>query len=61
MKQIFLAGSAIGLVTAAVPAWAKSADEEGAAQTGGIIVSATLESTLFSKNPIALTAITPCH
>jgi iron complex outermembrane recepter protein len=57
MKRIILAASASLLAISATPAFAQ-ADEEAAAAEGDIIVTATRETTLLSKTPIAITAIT---
>jgi iron complex outermembrane recepter protein len=58
MKNILLACTASILAIAATPALAQQAQTAEEAQAGDIIVTATRESTLLSKTPIAITAIT---
>jgi iron complex outermembrane recepter protein len=57
MKRILLAASASIFAMTSMPAFAQDSTDE-AAETGDIIVTATRETTLLSKTPIAITAIT---
>jgi iron complex outermembrane receptor protein len=55
MKKLLLAGTAMVFGITAAPVFAQDADDAAAA--GDIVVTATRESTLLSKTPLALTAI----
>jgi iron complex outermembrane recepter protein len=57
MKKILLAATASVFAMTAAPAWAQDSADE-AVESGDIIVTATRETTLLSKTPIAITAIT---
>lgn len=56
MKRALLASAAIFASAISVPAWAQAADET--ANDGDIVVTATRTSSLLSKTPIAMTAVT---
>jgi iron complex outermembrane recepter protein len=57
MKKLFLAATASVFAMTAAPAWAQDSADE-AVESGDIVVTATRETTLLSKTPIAITAIT---
>lgn len=56
MKRLLMAGSAMVFGVVSAPAWAQVSDAD--VQDGDIVVTATRQSTLLSKTPLALTAIT---
>jgi iron complex outermembrane recepter protein len=56
MKKLMLAASASIFAITAAPVWAQDSADE-AVESGDIIVTATRETTLLSKTPIAITAI----
>jgi iron complex outermembrane recepter protein len=56
MKRLMLAATASIFAMTAAPVWAQDAADE-AVESGDIIVTATRETTLLSKTPIAITAI----
>jgi len=60
MKTHLLGGAAVALaLSVAPPAFAQSADAPApAANSGDIVVTATRQSTLLSKTPVAMTAVT---
>ncbi|WCT77775.1 TonB-dependent receptor [Novosphingobium humi] len=60
MKTHLLGGAAVALaLSVATPAFAQSADAPApAANSGDIVVTATRQSTLLSKTPVAMTAVT---
>ncbi|KAG5715444.1 hypothetical protein E4T56_gene7722, partial [Termitomyces sp. T112] len=60
MKTNLLGGAAVALaLSVATPAFAQSADAPApAANSGDIVVTATRQSTLLSKTPVAMTAVT---
>jgi iron complex outermembrane recepter protein len=55
MKKLILCSAALAIFATAAPAWAQDADDE--VDPDDIVVTATRESTLLSKTPIAITAI----
>jgi iron complex outermembrane receptor protein len=57
MKSYLMGGAAVALALSATTAFAQTADAP-AANSGDIVVTATRQSTLLSKTPVAMTAVT---